>query len=130
MTGTNPYQVESVNTAGPAQLVLMLFDGSLAAISRAAAALAAPGPTSIDIAHRELTRAQDIVLELQLSLDHEAGGQIARSLDGLYSFCLERLVAANVAKDPQPLATVSHVLNELRESWNQAVATLPAGSIS
>ena len=120
------YQAGAVNTAGPGQLVLMLFDGSLTAIARAARALETEA-VDIDLAHRELTRAQDIVLELQLSLDHDAGGAIAKSLDSLYAFCLDRLVAANVSKDPQPLASVTKVLNELRDAWEHAVAALPTG---
>ncbi len=112
-----------MDTAGPAHLVLMMLDGSLAAISRAAEALAPPEP-SIEHAIDEMARARDIVLDLQLSLDHRAGGEIARSLDSLYAYCLERIVAANVARDPEPLATVTVILNELRESWRQAVGTL------
>ena len=36
-------------------------------------------PGSIELAHRELTRAQDIVTELMLSLDHDQGGEICFS---------------------------------------------------
>ena len=126
MTDTGPFLGSPIDTVPPGRLVIMLLEGSLAAIDRAVVALN-EDHGGVEIAHRELSRAQDIVRELQLSLDHEAGGQIAQSLDALYCFCLEGLVRANVAKDPHPLASVSHILNELLDCWGQAVATLPAG---
>ena len=119
---------DQANIFGPAKLVLVLLDASLTAIAKAAHAIDESGPAAVALAHQELTRAQDIVLELQLALDHETGGSTARCLDALYSYCLERLVAANVGKDATPLASVSHVLRELRASWEQAVASLRASA--
>jgi flagellar biosynthetic protein FliS len=62
------YQTQAVGTAGPLQLVLMLYDRALAAIARSEWALKNREPGSIEVAHKELTRAQDIVTELLLSL--------------------------------------------------------------
>jgi flagellar protein FliS len=115
------YQVGAVATASPATLVRMLFDAAVSAVGRARVALAAPDtPGAFDVAHRELTRAQDIVLELQLSLDHELGGDIAAQLATLYDFCMDRLIKANVAKDPALLDAVSSVISTLRSAWDEA----------
>lgn len=111
----NAYQAQAVETATPAQLVVMLYDGALAAIARAERALQPAG--SVETAHRELTKAQDIVTELLLALDYERGGDIAPGLAAIYQYCLDRLTAANVGKNPGPLADVSRSLADLREAW-------------
>ena len=120
MTQTsNPYQTAAAMTATPGGLVLMLFDGALAAIGKSQAALEPTGTQDLELAHKELTRAQDIVGELQMSLDHEVGGQISDSLSSLYLFCTEQLIAANIAKDPAPLPAVTRILGELRAGDHQ-----------
>ena len=123
--GAEGYRTQAVTTAGPAQLVLMLFDGALTAIEKAGRALTEPG-TAADAAHVELTRAQDIVLELQMSLDHEVGGAISMSLDALYGYCLEQLVEANLAKSSAPLAPVAQIIGEIRDAWAGAMTTAGA----
>ncbi len=115
------YQTDAVTTAAPQQLVLMLYDGAIAAVEGARRQLSGDPGAEPEAAHRSLTKAQDIVLELQMSLDHEAGGPIAASLDALYGFCLDRLVAANIGKDPEPLGGVAAVLVELRDAWSGAL---------
>jgi flagellar secretion chaperone FliS len=111
----NAYRAQAVETASPLQLVMMLYDGALGSIAIAERAL---GPDRhMETAHRELTRAQDIVTELMLALDHEQGGEIAAGLAAVYDYCLDRLTTANLAKDPGPLAEVARSLASLREAW-------------
>mgnify|MGYP001787607537 CR=1 FL=1 len=71
------YQAQAVGTAGPAQLVLMLYDGALAAIARAERTLE---QQDIAASHDELMRSQEIIAELALSLDVARGGDVARSI--------------------------------------------------
>lgn len=117
------YTAQAVETAGPAQLVLMLYDGALAALTRAEQALETGG--SPETANRELQRAQDIVTELRVTLDPERGGAIAASLGALYGFCTERLIDANIRKDPAVLSAVRDVLEGLRDAWASACCTVP-----
>ena len=116
------YQSQAVGTAGPLQLVLMLYDRALAAVARSEWALKNAELGSIELAHKELTRAQDIVTELMLSLDHDSGGEIAASLNAIYEFCLERLTQANLSKDPSSLPFVAKSLTDLREAWAHIAA--------
>lgn len=118
------YQTQAVQTASPAQLVLMLYDGALAALTRARQAEAT------ETVHRELVKAQDIVSELQVTLDVERGGDIARSLAALYDFCQQRLLDANLSKDLGGLDDVSSVLADLRSAWAEAVLATPAVAAS
>lgn len=112
------YRNQAVQTASPAQLVLMLYDGVLAALVRARLADGQPG--GLEIVNRELQRAQDILTELTVTLDHERGGQIAANLAALYDFCLDRLLSANLTKELQLLDDVEPVVRELREAWDLA----------
>jgi flagellar secretion chaperone FliS len=130
-TPQSQYQVQAVETAPPAQLVLMMYDGALAAITRAEQAMApaaADVPGVTEVAHGELVRAQRIIEELLYSLDHERGGQIAANLAALYDFCLDRLMTANIHKDVSVLPAVRDTLAGLREAWERSccLAAVPA----
>jgi flagellar protein FliS len=100
----------------------MLYDRALAAIARSEWALKNVELGSIELAHQELTRAQDIVTELMLSLDHDKGGEISASLNAIYEFCLERLTHANVNKDAAALPFVTKSLTDLRTAWAHIAA--------
>lgn len=129
MAPTNPYQADSVTTAGPAQLVLMLFDRALLALERStAAAEHGDRVAAIEVMNTELQRAQDILTELQVTLDRERGGEVARNLDALYEFCLHRLVVANTSKDVSGLGPVARTLQGLRDAWDEACCRVPAGA--
>ena len=123
ITGTSQrrdaYQTDAVSTAGPAQLIQMLYDRALTAVSRSKAALSEDA-LDIETAHLELTRAQDIIMELSLSLDHDQGGPIAASMAALYEFCHRTLVSVNASKDPSQLEAVQKVVADLRSAWVEA----------
>ena len=123
MPPATAYVNDSIGTAGPAQLVLALYDGALGAIERARILLeAAPAspPASVETVHTQLLKAQRIVAELNVTLDHDRGGDIAANLAGLYDFCLRYLVEANLTKDPAKLPPVTDVLRGLRQAWAEA----------
>lgn len=122
-TVDNPYRTNSVETAGPAQLVLMLFDRALVGILRARQA---SGPTALETVNHELVRAQDILTELLVTLDHDRGGDIAGNLRSLYAFCIDRLVEANLRKDMEVLDDVERVLRPIRETWAEACCGIRA----
>ena len=124
MDANTAYSQQAATTASPAQLVLMLYDGALARIEQAAQALST-APVAGEVAHTALTKAQAIVHELTVTLDHDRGGVVAANLAELYRFCMERLLAANVSKDPAPLAEVAPVLTGLRDAWEQGCVHAP-----
>jgi flagellar protein FliS len=115
----NPYQDNAVSTASPAELVLMLYDRVLVAVARSRHAMA-QDPADAATMHTELLRAQDIVTELKLTLDFDRGGEVAANLASLYTYALERLVDANVAKDLAPLDEVESTIRGIRDAWEQA----------
>ncbi len=55
--------------------------------------------------------------ELRTTLDAGHGGELAVELERLYLYCEERLVAANLHKDPQAAVEVRALLQELAAAW-------------
>jgi flagellar protein FliS len=122
---SNPYQQQSIATAGPAQLVLMMYDGALAAIARARQAQA-EGLKGLPVVNDELQRAQAIIRELLFTLDHEKGGAVAANMASLYDFSIDRLIRANVSKDLTLLDPVVAVVQDLRDAWEASCCRMVA----
>jgi len=122
------YKTQSVQTASPGKLVLMLFDGYLRFTAAATKSFDEP-----DFAKRNeginnnLLRAQNIVTELQSSLDMSVPGDLPGTLYRLYDYCLNNLQQANLKKDSEPIRHSDKVINELREAWAEMLAQNPDG---
>jgi flagellar secretion chaperone FliS len=110
----NQYQSQAVETATPAQLVLMLYDRILVGVLRARQA------TERDVVNAELQRIQRILTELMVTLDRERGGDIAARLESLYEFSRDRVIQANIKQELGLLDDVEHVIGELRDAWEQS----------
>ena len=114
--GYAAYREAQVTTASGGRLIVMLYD---AAVKRLTAALEALEVRDYEGVHNNLIKAQDILTELSDSLDMKF--EISRNLFALYEYFIERLVAANVAKDAEPIKEVLAHLTELRDTWEQAL---------
>jgi flagellar secretion chaperone FliS len=114
------YKEQSILTATPGQLVVMLYDGALRFLFQAAYAMRDGKHLDADA---RLTRAEAIIDELLTTLDLEQGGEIASRLQGIYVFCNRHLIEARVQRDPSMVEKVSELMGELRESWAQVAAT-------
>lgn len=67
---------------------------------------------------------QDIIIELNNSLDHEIGGEISQELSALYDYVLFASTQANIKIDKEPLEGCLKVLNILYEGWSEAIKSL------
>ncbi len=105
----------AVATASPHQLVVLLFDGALAAISLGKAKMEEGNPEAKGLA---ISKAIDIISNgLKVSLDLEAGGELAENLAALYDYMVRRLVHANLRNQPAALDEVSLLLSDIRSAW-------------
>jgi|SRR5690554_862767 len=114
--GDNPYEryrQTQIQTASPLDLIIMMYDGAIRFINQAKKALA---EKDFVLANKALQSAQDIINELNISLNPEAG-EIAINLRNLYAFINQRLIEANVKKDGEILDGVLQILTTLRSSW-------------
>jgi flagellar protein FliS len=116
------YLSDSVVTASPARLLLMLYDRLVLDITAAEQAIAG---TDHDTARERIYHAQEIVIELRGSLVVSAwsGGP---GLASLYSHLLTELVQAGVERSTARLEHVRGCAEQLRDAWRDAAAQLAA----
>jgi flagellar protein FliS len=110
------YLDASIATASPARLLVMLFDRLVLDVQRG---LEAQRCGDHEETHRQLTHAQDLLLELASSLraDEFRGGD---DLAALYGFLHRQLVTANVRKDAAITGEVLTLVTDLCETWREA----------
>ncbi len=95
--GAQAYRDTQVLSRTPMELVVMLYDGAIAALGQARDAMAAG---DLVTKRHALSRGVGIVQELQNMLNMEAGGEIADCLDGLYTYVTGRCYEANAQRHP------------------------------
>ena len=110
------YAADSIATASPARLLVMLYDRLVRDLVTAEDAV---GSGDIAVASDNLIHAQAIVLELHTSLDLDVWDG-ARGLAALYTFLHSELVAANIRKDAARIATCRSLVEPLRDAWREA----------
>ncbi len=113
------YRANTVLTASPGQLVLLMYDGALKALAVAREACGRPEAEyqRIAVINSQLIKAQQIIAELRNTLNMEAGGDFAQTLDRLYDYYNRRLLEANLQKKVEPIIEVERLLGELRSAW-------------
>lgn len=117
--GVNAYSRVGLETgvvsANPHQLIVMLFDGAILACKNALPHIAA----KVFAEKGALISKAIMIIEsgLKASLDKQAGGEIAESLDALYDYMSNRLYIANLKNQQEPVNEVIHLLVELRSAW-------------
>jgi flagellar protein FliS len=110
------YRNVAVETAHPLKLVIMAYQGAVAALDRAISALE---QRDYRRKSEEIQKAVALVSELLAALDVERGGQLAKSLSSLYAYFLKRLFFGDVRKDMEALMEVRAHLAGLQESWEK-----------
>lgn len=119
----NAYRQNTVQTASPGQLILMLFDGALRFMNRALQGFELElAVARIEMVHTNLVKTQAIIDELQASLDHSADGKFARTMSDLYDYMRAELRGANMRKDAAPVRVVIELISEIREAWSAMLA--------
>jgi len=118
---TDQYLKTRVMTASPEQLQLMLYDGAIRFCEQARVAVEAK---EIENSYNLLSRAEKIVLELASSMRDDMAPDVCANMRGLYMFCYERLVQANLKKEIEPIDEALQVLNHMRQTWLMLIEKL------
>ena len=116
------YIADSVATASPTKLLLMLFDRLILDLNRGEQALVAGDRPA---ANTHLKHAQDIVTELHVSLNLDVW-EGAAGLGALYAFVETELVNANVRGDVSKVTAVRGLMEPLRDTWREAALAAAA----
>ena len=114
------YLGDSVATASPQRILVMLYDRLVLDLERAELALETGDRTE---AAAQIQHAQDIVFELRESLRVDAweGGP---RLAALYTWMITELVQAGVKRDRNRVSACRQIAEPLRDAWRQAAVTL------
>lgn len=119
MAISNPYQSyqqNSVNTASPGELTLMLYNGCLKFIKLAKKAIS---EKNIEEKNTNLLKAQKIIQEFMVTLNMDV--PVSKNMMSLYDYILRRLIEANTKNDLTILDEVEGLVTEFRDTWKQAI---------
>lgn len=120
MATINPYQTyqqNSVMTASPQELTLMLYNGSLKFMKLAKRAMA---DKKYEEKNTNILKAQNIVQELRITLDLDI--EMSAALAQMYEYMFTRLLDANTKNDLAALEEVETLMTDMRNTWKQAMA--------
>lgn len=115
------YRETQVKTASKGKLIVLLYDGLIRFLD---VAIENIPRKKYDVVNTNIIKCQDIVTELILSLNMDAG-DFSKNLLNIYSFLNMKLLEGNVKKDVEPLTFVKNMAVELRDAWNQIVKNSP-----
>lgn len=110
------YLATQVSTSSQGDLLLMLYDTAIKHLRQAIEKMQAG-----DVAGKGvlISKAINIVSELQECLNKERGGEISKNLFQLYFYCNTRLLAGNLRMNPEMLEEVITILSGLRQAFAQ-----------
>lgn len=113
MRGIAAYKQNRVESASPAQIVMMLFQEAVHRLTRALATLEKdPAGWRKDLHH-----VREIYLELLGALDPDAAPEMCARLSSLYQWCLQELIQAGRTGDADQIRSVLKVTTTLLEGW-------------
>ena len=115
----NQYKQNTVFTATPEELTLMLYDGCIKFMNMAKYHIE---NGNIQKSHESLIRAQNIIYELRGTLDDKY--EISSNLRKLYDFVLDRLIDANLKKEIKPIEEALPIVTGLRDTWKEAMGKI------
>lgn len=120
------YQATRIQTATKEQLLLITYDIGIKACRTAESAMTGKngGQPDYDLANREIIRTQEVIRELMVTLNRDKGGDMADKLMQLYEYMYQLLVDANMKKEPDNIREVRGMLEELKQTWENALMQL------
>ena len=100
--------------ASPHQLVLMLFDGAIEAMSMTIGAIQ---HNNLELRSKQNTRSITIINGMRDCLDMQAGSELAENLYSLYQYMAQELFRAGFKNDVDTIRNIQFMLKDIRDSW-------------
>lgn len=126
MAINNPYsqyQEQSILTATPEELTLMLYNGCIKFMTLAELSIEKKDMPS---KNENLQKAQAIIAELEATVDMSY--DVSKNLWQLYDFCMDKLISANIENDIQAVSDAKDVIISIRDGWKEAMVIARKGS--
>ncbi|UXJ69550.1 flagellar export chaperone FliS [Lysinibacillus fusiformis] len=115
-TAQNAYKQNSVTTASPGELTLMLYNGCLKFLNKAKQAIQ---EKNVQEKNTNLQKAQAIISELMSTLNMDI--EISKQMLPLYEYMNHRLVEANIQNDVAIIEEVEGLVTEFRDTWKEVI---------
>ncbi len=119
------YRDTGVKTSSQGKLVVMLYDEAIRQLSYAVSYLMSGNKIeaqNIEQFSKHIMKVQEIVTELMISLDMEAGGDISKNLMSLYIYFNQELLNISISHDRTKITFIQDMLMQLRDAWAEAAA--------
>ena len=100
--------------ASPHQLMLMLFDGAIEAMSFTIGAIQ---NENFELRSKQNTRSITIINGMRDCLDMDSGSELSDNLYSLYLYMAQELFRAGVKNDVETIQNIQHMLKDIRGSW-------------
>lgn len=110
------YGTNKVTTATPAELTLMLYEGAIKFCNIAKMAME---QSDIEKANLNMQKAKNIIVELRSTLNFDY--PVAKDFDNIYAFIFDRMVQANINKDPAIVEEILVQLRDIRDIWKKVM---------
>ena len=110
---------KALDDASPHQLIDLMLSGALERVVSARGCMERNETSEVG---ESIGKAISIVDSLRVSLDVEKGGDIAKNLGQLYDYITRRLLEASVSQQPELLAEVANLLQEIKAAWDEIPA--------
>lgn len=112
----NAYKQNSVTTASPGELTLMLYNGCLKFMHQAKKGIL---EKNIEVKNTNLIKAQNIIKELMSTLNMDLA--VSNEMMPLYDYMNRRLMEANIKSDPSIIDEVEGLVVEFRDTWKEVI---------
>ena len=112
----NAYQRNAIMTATPAELTLMLYEG---AIKFCNIAIVAIKKKDFEKANANIKKAQAIINELRVTLDHKYS--VWEDFERVYDYIARRLLDANLQKDIEIIEDALKYIREMSDAWKEVM---------
>lgn len=110
------YNNSKILTASPAELTLMLYDGSIRFCN---VAIDAVERKDVANAHKNIVKVENIIDYLRKTLDMKYS--VAQDFERMYVYLEKRLVEANTKKDKEILEEINNHLHAIRDTWKEVM---------
>lgn len=111
----NAYLESRILSANRLELISILYEHTISCIHEA---LECIEKGDIRGRAKAISKALTAIVELESSLNFEAGGEIAANLARLYQYMRARLTTANLKQEAAPLLETERLLKTVGEGWS------------
>ena len=130
MQGYNAYRDTGIKTASQGKLVVMLYEAAVKNLDDAIEKVGKDGKVearNIEAYNSYIQKTQQILNELQISLDMDRGGELAKNLMSIYMYYNQQLLQATLKHDKSILVFIRKQMADLLEAWKSAASSTANG---